>query len=137
MKKHKQIWAVFLFMLLFVQSGLYFTGAQLLAECREGAEITFGSGEDQKEVSITAPLSARDVNQLWNGEKKVHFSLTDISQKVSYQESDQAEQRIYGCRERTGFDRREKYDLSDGLRAPPGRTIEDERQHKQNLSKKL
>ena len=135
MKKHKQIRTVFLFMLLFVQSGLYFTGAQLLADCRKGEEITFVTGEDQKEVSITAPLTARDVNQLWTGGKKVHFSLTDISQKASYQESDQAEQRIYGCREKTGFDRREKYDLSDGLRAPPEQTIEYERQHKQNLSK--
>ena len=103
MKKHKQIWTVFLFMLLFVQSGLYFTESAVVGRLPERRRDNFCYRRDQKEVSITAPLTARDVNQLWTGGKKVHFSLTDISQKASYQESDQAEQRIYGCREKTGF----------------------------------
>lgn len=120
MNKHKQIWAVFLFMLLFVQSSLYFTGAQLSTDCLKGEERTFSSGEGQRKASIIAPLTAGDMEQLWTGEKKIHFSLTDISQKISYTGRDQTEKIIYSCREMATFDRKEKCDLSDGLRAPPG-----------------
>lgn len=123
MKKHKQIWAVVLFMLLFVQSSLYFTGAQLSADSLKGEDRTFSSREGQREVSIIAPLAAGNHDQLWTGGKKVHFSLTDISQKLSCMKKSTGERKIYGSREKTTFDRREKWDLPDGLRAPPEQTI--------------
>lgn len=84
MNKHKQIWAVFLFMLLFVQSSLYFTGAQLSTDCLKGEERTFSSGEGQRKASIIAPLTAGDMEQLWTGGKRFIFPDRYISEDFLY-----------------------------------------------------
>ena len=120
MRKHKQICAVLLFMLLFVQSSLYFFGAQLPERELKSEESAVSSRERENKAASIIPLKTKDVKQFWTREKKSPFSFTDFSHKISYIEPGAAEKKCYDCKEKQNFGRQEKPDPSDGLRAPPG-----------------
>ena len=120
MKRHKQIWVVFLFMLLFVQSGYYFSASQKPAGHLGSEGESFSSKEKGKKTAVIAPLTVKDVKLFWTKEKRAHFSFPDFSQKTSYIETGASEEKYYECKDHRYFSRQEKYELTDGLRAPPG-----------------
>lgn len=118
MKDHKRILLSLLFMLLFVQSALYFSGSQLSPGSPEGKKAVYSSQEREKAPSVTVPMTAKDTQALWIREKQVSLHLTDFSQSTSYTEECQ-EKKIYAWRDKVHLDRQEKEELPDGLRAPP------------------
>ncbi len=59
MKNHKRILLSLVFMLLFVQSTLYFSGSQLLLGAPEGKRTVCSSQERKKVPSVTVPMSAK------------------------------------------------------------------------------
>ncbi len=119
MRKHKQICAFFLFMLVFVQSSLYFFGAKLPERGLRNEERVRSFQEKEKKAAAIIPLSSKEIKQFWTREKKSPFSFTDFSHRISYIDPERAEKKFYSCKEKQNFGRWEKSDLSDSLRAPP------------------
>ena len=99
MKKHKQMLLSFLFMLLFVQSAMYF--------------------REEKKVSLTAFTAARDIQTPWIKEKRGNSFLTDFAQQPLYEESCAEERKFFGGKIWLCFCRQAKQILPDSLRAPP------------------
>ena len=118
MKNHKRILLSLVFMLLFVQSTLYFSGSQLLLGDPEGKRTVCSSQERKKVPSVTVPMSAKDTRALCTREKQVSIHLTDFSQCTSYTE-ECPEEKSYRWRDESYLERQEKQKLPDGLRAPP------------------
>lgn len=120
MKKHKQMLLSFLFMLLFVQSAMYFSGFQLPARPQNNiCQTVRPFGAEEKKVSLTAFTAARDIQTPWIKEKRGNSFLTDFAQQPLYEESCAEERKFFGGKIWLCFCRQAKQILPDSLRAPP------------------
>lgn len=117
MKKHKQLLIFFMFMLLFVQSSLYFSSSQFLSGFKMG-EGGSSSREREKNASIIVSLAVKDTKLPWHKEKRGTSLITDLFQSPSYS-GQSLEEKTKGRIEKPDFGRQEKYGLSESLRAPP------------------
>lgn len=120
MKKHKQMLISFLFMLLFVQSAMYFSGFQLPVKPQNNmCQTVCPSREEDKSVSLTVFTAARDIQLPWIKEKRGNPFLTDFTQNFSYEENFAEERSFWGGKVWLCFCRQAKQVLPDALRAPP------------------
>lgn len=119
MRKHKQVLVLFVFMVLFVQNGVYLRGLQLSPGAGDREKAVSRDSEKDEDTSAIVSMTVKDTKLLWVKEKRGSSVFTDLSYSISDTGENPAERKIYGCREKTGFYRQEKYALHAGLRAPP------------------
>lgn len=88
-------------------------------ELETGKKAVSRDSEKDEDTSAIVSMTVKDTKLLWVKEKRGSSVFTDLSYSISDTGENPAERKIYGCREKTGFYRQEKYALPAGLRAPP------------------
>lgn len=119
MSRHKYFFVVMIFMLIFVQSGVYFSGSQLEFQEHKEKYAGYMDSQNSRDFPAIDPLVLKETKLSWIRDKKADFSLLDFPRRIFCGEEGCQEKKIYGWKKERVSETGEKYGLISDLRAPP------------------